>query len=375
MGPILFSSILIIHGIIHLIGYLNLGNIKKTAGFSNKTIFPVSKGLFETLGFAWLLVFIVIMFTALIFLLDKNWWIFPGAFSVILSQLLIIIYWKDAKFGTISNLIILIVIMFSYGTSNFDRMVYGEVESIFSKVGKDTTAILTSEAISDLPPVIQKWIIHSGAIGKEITTSVRLKQESKMRLTPEGEWKDARAEQYFTVQTPAFIFKMDVNFFPLVSIVGRDKFLDGKGNMTITLPGIYTIADSKGKEIDQGTMIRFLSEIFWFPSAAISKYLQWEEVDSVTAKATMLYNESSVSVIVKFTSEGDVKNIEAERYGEFDGKTSLEKWSVEMTAYKEFGGIRIGNKAEVTWKLKAGDFTWYKLEITELEYNKPFLFN
>jgi hypothetical protein len=27
-------------------------------------------------------------------------------------------------------------------------------------------------------------------------------------------------------------------------------------------------------------------------------------------------------------------------------------------------------KSEVTWKLKSGDYTWYKLEITEIEYNK-----
>jgi hypothetical protein len=31
--------------------------------------------------------------------------------------------------------------------------------------------------------------------------------------------------------------------------------------------------------------------------------------------------------------------------------------------------MRIAAKSDVTWKLKSGDFTWFKVNITELDYN------
>jgi hypothetical protein len=38
-----------------------------------------------------------------------------------------------------------------------------------------------------------------------------------------------------------------------------------------------------------------------------------------------------------------------------------------VTGYKAFNGTRIGNKNEVTWKLKEGDVTWLKLEVTAMD--------
>jgi len=38
--------------------------------------------------------------------------------------------------------------------------------------------------------------------------------------------------------------------------------------------------------------------------------------------------------------------------------------------YREFEGIRIPAISTVTWKLKEGDYTWLKLELTEVNYNK-----
>jgi hypothetical protein len=48
----------------------------------------------------------------------------------------------------------------------------------------------------------------------------------------------------------------------------------------------------------------------------------------------------------------------------------LEKWHIESKEFRLFEGIRIPGKSEVTWKLKSGDFTWLKLELLNVEYNK-----
>ncbi|MHA4847347.1 DUF6920 family protein [Flavitalea antarctica] len=52
---------------------------------------------------------------------------------------------------------------------------------------------------------------------------------------------------------------------------------------------------------------------------------------------------------------------------------TLEKWEVRSIEHAVLNGVRMPVKSEATWKLKAGDFTWYKLEITDVEYHKPLL--
>lgn len=107
----------------------------------------------------------------------------------------------------------------------------------------------------------------------------------------------------------------------------------------------------------------------WFPTAALNEYLIWEEIDQYHAKVTMTYDEIMASGILTFNDKGQVINFEAERYGEFDGEIMLETWSIPVRDYKEFEGIRIPTKGDVTWKLDTGDFNWFNFEITEIEYN------
>lgn len=52
----------------------------------------------------------------------------------------------------------------------------------------------------------------------------------------------------------------------------------------------------------------------------------------------------------------------------------LEKWEVVTTKHGLMNGIKIPVNSEVTWKLNSGDFTWYKLEITEIEYNSQTIY-
>lgn len=54
---------------------------------------------------------------SLSFSADPNYWWYSGIVGVILSQFLILNYWSDAKFGTIANVIILLVSIIGYSDS------------------------------------------------------------------------------------------------------------------------------------------------------------------------------------------------------------------------------------------------------------------
>jgi hypothetical protein len=373
MLKILFVLLVVIHGLIHLLGFAKGWKLAEVKQLTGKTIFPLSDGICRFIGIWWLIASITFIVSAVVFMLSKEWWWMVAAFAVIISQFLIIVYWHDAKFGTLVNLIIFIISLLAYGQWNFNKMVTKEIDVLFIN-NHTEQKVVTTEMISKLPHIVQKWLKHSGVIGKDFIRTVHLNQEGELKLKVSGKWLPFNAEQYFNTVAPGFVWIVDLQFAPLINVVGRDKYVDGKGSMLIKLLSLYPIVNATGAEINESTLIRYLAELTWFPSAALSNYLSWEEIDSTTAKATMNYGGISASGNFIFNSEGDLTSFEALRYYDRKEGATLEKWFIQVApdGYKEFEGIRIPAKSSVTWKLKDGDFTWLKLEITNVKFNKQY---
>jgi hypothetical protein len=53
----------------------------------------------------------------------------------------------------------------------------------------------------------------------------------------------------------------------------------------------------------------------------------------------------------------------------------LKEWVITVTESENVNGVKIPTKMEVSWKLEPGDFTWFKIEVFDVEYNKPELWN
>ena len=365
----IFAFIVFIHGLIHLMGFAKELKLAQVTGLTGKTLVPLTDGLAKGIGLLWLVTCLLFLFSVLSFLLKKDWWWMPGALAVALSQILIVIYWHDAKFGTIANIIVLVAIILSYATWSFNGMVKNELKT-FSSAAKIHRKIVSEEMVSGLPNVVKKWLKQSNVMGKEMTQTVHLWQTGELKTSPEGKWLPVNAEQYFTVEQPGFIWIADVKAAPFIHVAGRDKYQDGKGRMLIKMLSLFTVADGKGKETDQGTLLRYLSEIALFPSAALSNYIEWEEIDPTTARATMHYGEITASGIFSFSAEGDMMSFEAQRYYNRKEGATLETWLIKAYEYKEFEGVRIPSGLTVTWKLKTGDFEWFRLKIVEMKYNE-----
>ncbi|MBA9077178.1 hypothetical protein FHS90_001889 [Rufibacter quisquiliarum] len=142
--------------------------------------------------------------------------------------------------------------------------------------------------------------------------------------------------------------------------------------MLIKLLSLYPVADAQGPEIDQGTLLRYLAEMVWFPSAAVSPYLSWKPVDDTHAAVTMTYAGVTATGTFTYSPAGDVTRFEALRYYDRPTGPTLEKWVVTVpeNGYQTFQGIRIPAHAAITWKLKTGDFPWYQIQITGAAFNK-----
>ena len=116
-------------------------------------------------------------------------------------------------------------------------------------------------------------------------------------------------------------------------------------------------------------MLRYLSEIIWFPTAFLGDNISWEEVDEESAKVTFTDHGKSVSARLFFDNAGRLTNLTAMRYRESGGEFSLDPWSTPILEYGEWSGLKIPSRGQAVWNLESGDLPYADLEITEVEFN------
>ncbi|WP_165267468.1 DUF6544 family protein [Fodinibius halophilus] len=353
-----WSVIVLLHGFIHLMGFLKAYNLASI----DQLVLPISR----TSGLIWLGAFLLFIASVFLYLFQIDWWWIIAAVAVIVSQALIVTYWEDAKFGTVANVIIMAGGILGYGHWSFNAMVDRELDQFWNGVASEQTEG-DGKKIDDLPPVVQKWLNQSDINNQE---AVKLNQKGRLKTTPEGSWMLVEADQYVNVDSPEFLWIADVQMASYIHLAGRDKYKDGKGHMLIKLLSLFPVANAKGAKIDQATLVRYLAEIVWYPRAATKEYIEWEQIEERKARATIENEGIITSGIFEFNKEGMPVQFEAERYYSRKEGATLETWliDIEPSSYRVFDGMKIPTKASVTWQLDDGEFTWYLLEITDATY-------
>src|SRR5690606_29310791 len=275
-----------------------------------------------------------------------------------------------ARCGTIANLAILAATILAYSAFSFKKKVSDEVATMLDNSSTLERPISSDQVISDLPPIVQKWLLKSGAIGQEVIYNIYLEQDLEMMMKPDQkEWMNGKAGQYFTIEPPAFNWSVSLKLNPLLNAVGRDRFENGQGEMTIKLYSIFSIAHVKNDErVNQATLQRYLAETVWFPSAALSPHVTWETIDDHSARATMAYNGTKGSGIFHFDETGTFKQFMAMRYKDAADTVPLE-WTITAIKTETRNGIEIPVESKADWKLDNGSWTWLRLKVTDIRYN------
>jgi hypothetical protein len=228
---------------------------------------------------------------------------------------------------------------------------------------------VTEELLRDLPEPVQRYMNHTGVVGKPWPNTVHLKQVGRFRTGPERPWMAMTAKQTYTTNPPGFVWDARFKVMGLPLLRARDEYKLGQANMFAKLAGLFTIFDVRGEELNQGAMLRYLSEMIWFPAALLGDNISWQEVDRYSAQVQFMDKGNTVSGTMFIDEEGRVTNFTTFRYREMDGRFSLDPWSTPVTEYGRRAGLNLPIRGQAVWNLVSGDFPYVELEITEIAYN------
>lgn len=250
-------------------------------------------------------------------------------------------------------------------TTRYDETIAQPLE------GKEMQAsIITESQVTKLPQPMQRYLHYAGVVGKEPVRTVRLRQRGTTRLRPEQDWMPLGAEQFFSVTPPAFTWRARMRLAPFAWVAATDRLADGHGTMSIKLLSAFPLGTSRGPEMDQSALMRYLAEIIWFPTAWLSDYIKWQAIDASSVRATIHNAGVAASVVLSVKDQGQPMQLSADRYMEDHGHYRLTPWSGLCSEFRQANGMYIPTHFDVTWHLPSGDFTWLRADISEIEYDR-----
>lgn len=115
------------------------------------------------MGLVWLTAVFLFLTCGILYSINFKYAWLPGLVAVIISQILVIMFWTDAKFGTLPNILILVVSLASLGHYNFQKLVRQETDYLLNQNVNTENKILSENDINELSEPVKNWFRHSGA--------------------------------------------------------------------------------------------------------------------------------------------------------------------------------------------------------------------
>lgn len=355
----LLAFILLIHGLIHLMGFAkayNYGNITQLTKYISKPV-----------GSLWLITATLFIVAVLLVLMKKESWQYVAIIAAVISQILIITNWKDAKFGTILNIIILLVSIASWATFHFEMVFKADVKKHIAQTNLSNIDLLTEADIAALPAPVQKYIRYAGAVNKPKVKNMKIVFDGEMREKGKDFFK-FNSVQYNFFEDPARLFFMKAEMYG-ITVPGYHCYQYATATMQIKLLGLFNVVNVKGTEMNKAETVTVFNDMcLMAPATMIDKRIEWTPVDSLSVKATFTNGVNKITAILYFNEQGQLINFTSDdRYAVSDMKQY--RFSTPVRDYTPMNGINIWKYGETVWHYPDGEFVYGKFTLKSIDYN------
>ena len=354
-----FAFILLIHGCIHFMGFAK--------AFSYGNITQLTKEISKPAGMLWLVTAFLFIAATLLFLLKNQSWPIIGIVAVIISQVLIISTWNDAKFGSIANIIILIVAIAAWASQNFETHFRNDVKANLLRTNSIQTDLLTEPDIQSLPIPVQKYLRYCGVVNKPKLKNMKIVFDGEMRDKGK-DWFKFTSVQYNFFEEPTRLFFMKAKMFG-ITLPGYHSYQNAHATMQVKLLGLFNVVNIKGIEMNKAETVTVFNDMcLMAPAALIDKRIEWTFIDSLSAKATFTNGVNKITATLYFNQQGQLINfISDDRYAIGDMKQY--RFSTPVKEYMQTDGRNIWQYGETVWHYPDGEFVYGKFNLKSIEYN------
>ena len=200
------------------------------------------------------------------------------------------------------------------GHRAFARLVRRDVQALQARVSPGRAGAVTEEMLAGLPEPVRRYLRYTGVVGRPVPGMIRLRQEGRMRPGPGQPWLPLQAKEHYSVQPPGFVWAGTARLGPVAVARARDMYAEGDGRMLVKVASLWPVADASGEQTDQAAMMRYLSEMIWFPAAFLAGNISFEAVDGSSARVTLADHGRTAAATLFFDEQGRLIDLVAQRY-------------------------------------------------------------
>lgn len=270
------------------------------------------------------------------------------------------------------EIIILIAIIlgslsvFCYFARRLDRqfhsMVEEEIQALESRAKESQD--IQQAAVESLPGLVQSYLRRVLDIDRVFDDCVKVSQVGEFRLGDESSWFPLESVSHVLTSELGFIWKASLNPGSRFTIFARDKLVDGQGFMLMKPAYSRDMEDRTGPEITTSMLVRYLSEIPWFPSSIVNnRELEWIGEENNSVRVSTKVDDIRASGVFEFDEDGRiVKFSTTERFQETEEGFTRVPWTLRYSDYKEFDGVEVPSEIEAAWTIDKKSFPYLRLE-------------
>lgn len=359
---VLFILLMLFHGLIHLMGFVKAFQFAEM----NQLQIPISKPM----GVLWLIAAILFVVAVVMFFVSDYWFV-PATAAALISSALIISSWSDARFGTIPNVIVLVVCVLAISSCSYKGVYRNEIKTAAKQNVIPTETILTEVDIQSLPVPVQNYIRLTGSIGKPKVQNFNVEFEGKIRKNEQAEWMPFTCEQQNFMAVPTRLFFMNARMKGL-PVAGYHHFKNGKAVMDIRLLSLIRVQYAEGREMDISETVTFFNDMCCMaPATLIDNRIKWFESTPDSVKCSFTNNGITIRATLIFNEKGELANfISTDRYAYNDNGTMTRiQWQTPLKAYKTVNGFYLPAQAEMIYNYPEGDLCYGIFSLKNIKYN------
>jgi hypothetical protein len=360
---IALSGLLIIHGLIHLMGFA------KAFGFAELP--QLTQPISRPLGALWLAAGLLMIASAFT---PTRWLWLVGGIAVVLSSVVIFTAWHDAKYGFIANVIVLLGVAYGFasqGPISLAAESRRDRASILTNTG--APPVVTEADLEPLPAPVQRYLRVTGSVGQPRILNFRARWNGRIRSSATDPWMTFRAEQINTLGAmPSRLFSMNAIMKGLPVDVYH-RFIAESATFRVRLLSLFTMVDAKGPVMDQSETVTILNDLcILAPSALIDPALHWESSDRSSALVAFSRGAYTVRATLHFNEAGELVDFASDDRSRAspDGKRfTPERWSTPLSEYRRFGARHLSTRGKALTHAPDGTFAYGEFELQSIDYN------
>lgn len=213
-----------------------------------------------------------------------------------------------------------------------------------------------------LPDPVQRYLHKVIPNGFPFIQFAELTHHGRFKTNPTKDWMPIRGKQFFSTQTPGFIWRGKTKLFQ-----ADDRYFDDEGRLRVQLLSVIPFISIKGGQIDESELQRWMGEHFWFPTNLLNQDLfDWEAIDDRSSRLTLRYREFEIPMTIYFGKDDLISRVSCQRFKE-KGKRVL--WSGLASDYNTIDGLLVPTRVQARWHLPDEVFTYADFTVESLHFH------